>query len=55
LGELEPRLRPVEGHLCAHPSPRTAPFADAFSAARRITVSSQNASLRTSSAGEDFQ
>jgi RNA polymerase sigma-70 factor (ECF subfamily) len=55
LGELEPRHHPGEGNSSAHPSPRTAPFADAFSAARRITVSSQNASLRTSSAGEDFQ
>jgi len=55
LGELEPRHRPSEGHSSAHPSPRTAPFADAFSAARRITVSSQSTSLRASSAGKDFQ
>jgi RNA polymerase sigma-70 factor (ECF subfamily) len=55
LGEREPRHHPVEGHSSAHPSPRTAPFADAFSAARRVAVSSQGASLRSGSASEDFQ
>jgi RNA polymerase sigma-70 factor (ECF subfamily) len=55
LGGREPRQRLMGGHSSAHPSPRTAPFADAFSAARRITASSQSASLRASSAGEDFQ
>jgi RNA polymerase sigma-70 factor (ECF subfamily) len=55
LLEHEPRHRPMEGLTSAHPSPRTAPFADAFSAARRVTVGSQGTSLRASSAGEDFQ
>jgi RNA polymerase sigma-70 factor (ECF subfamily) len=55
LGEREPRPRPVEAHSSAHPSPRTAPFADAFSAARRIAVSSQGTSLRAGSASEDSQ
>ena len=55
LAEREPRHRLMEGHSSAHRGPRTAPFADAFAAARRISVSSQSRSLRASSAGEDFQ
>jgi RNA polymerase sigma-70 factor (ECF subfamily) len=55
LGGREPRQRLMEGHSSAHPGTRTAPFADAFSAARRMAVSSQSTSLRASSAGKDFQ
>jgi RNA polymerase sigma factor (sigma-70 family) len=55
LGGREAHHRPVEGHSSAHPSPRTAPFADAFSSARRVAASSQDRSERASSASEDFQ
>ncbi|HVS89072.1 MAG TPA: sigma-70 family RNA polymerase sigma factor [Candidatus Acidoferrum sp.] len=55
LGGREPRQPLMEGHSSAHPGPRTAPFAGAFSAARRMAVSGQSTSLRASSAGKDFQ
>jgi len=55
LGGREPRQSLTEGHSSAHPGPRTAPFTDAFSAARRMAVSSESTSLRASSAGKDFQ
>jgi RNA polymerase sigma-70 factor (ECF subfamily) len=55
LGGREAHHRPVEGHSSAHPSPRTAPFADAFSSARRVAASSQDRSERASAASEDFQ